>query len=55
LAGVADAQRIVSAMALERAAKEWNTIADIIDAELRERGYRFATIDELLGVSPYLT
>jgi len=40
LAGVADAQRIVSAMALERAAKEWNTIADIIDAELRERGYR---------------
>jgi uncharacterized membrane protein YgcG len=40
LAGVADAQRIVSAPALERAAKEWNTIADIIDAELRQRGYR---------------
>jgi len=40
LAGVADAQRILSATALERAAKEWNTIADLIDAELRERGYR---------------
>ncbi len=42
LAGVADAQRIVSAPALERAAKDWDTIADIIDAELRERGYRAA-------------
>jgi uncharacterized membrane protein YgcG len=40
LAGVADAQRIVSAPALERAAKEWSTNTDIIDAELRERGYR---------------
>jgi uncharacterized protein len=40
LASVADAQRIVSAPALERAAKEWGAIADLIDAELRERGYR---------------
>src|SRR5262249_39578770 len=40
LAGVADPQQIVSATALERAAKEWNTIADIIDAELRQHGYR---------------
>jgi uncharacterized membrane protein YgcG len=40
LAGAADAQRIVSGPALERAAKEWSTITDIIDAELREHGYR---------------
>jgi uncharacterized membrane protein YgcG len=40
LSGVADPQRIVSAPALERAAKEWGGIADIIDAELREQGYR---------------
>jgi uncharacterized membrane protein YgcG len=40
LAGVADAQRIVSATALERAAKEWDAIGDIIDAELRQHGYR---------------
>jgi uncharacterized membrane protein YgcG len=40
LAAVADAQQIVSAPALERAAKEWATVADIIDAELRQRGYR---------------
>jgi uncharacterized protein len=43
LAGVADAQQIVSAPALERAAKEWDTVADIIDAELRQRGYRAPT------------
>jgi uncharacterized membrane protein YgcG len=40
LAGVVDAQRIVTATALERAAKGWDPIADIIDAELREHGYR---------------
>src|SRR5262245_13052999 len=53
LAGVADAQRIVSAPALERAAKEWNTIADIIDAELRQRGYRTpATSSTTPSLSP---
>ena len=29
-------------------------VGPLIDT-LRERGYRFATIDELLGVPPYLT
>jgi peptidoglycan/xylan/chitin deacetylase (PgdA/CDA1 family) len=29
-------------------------VGPLIDT-LRERGYRFATVDELLGVPPYLT
>ena len=49
LAGVADAQRIVSAPALERAAKEWDPVADIIDAELRERGYRASAAPSALS------
>src|SRR5262249_39682435 len=40
LVSVADPQRIVSATALERAAKEWETTSDIIDSELRQHGYR---------------
>lgn len=40
LANVADQQQVVSATALERASHDWSAIADTIDSELRQRGYR---------------